>query len=182
MTLTTPNHAERWVDIKGYEGMYQVSDLGRVRSLRRDYRTEDKILKPRPDKKGYYRVALCKDSKCKDRKIHQLVLEAFVGPKPDGFVACHWNDQKNDNRLDNLRWGSESENMYDRVRNGRHYYARARSCRRGHLLDGRNLYQTYSGSSRCCKSCRYARHKVKKNPHLTIQEVADAKYKELMEI
>lgn len=176
------NQPENWADIKGYEGMYQVSDMGRVRSLQRDYRTEDKILKPRPDKKGYLRVALCKNSKCIDRKVHQLVLEAFVGPRPYGFVACHWNDQKDDNRLSNLRWGTESANMYDRVRNGIHVHAAKQNCKRGHRLSGANLYQQTPDGIRCCKSCRYARRRAKKEPHLTIQEIADTKYATLMEV
>lgn len=54
-----------------------------------------------------------------DRKLHILVLEAFVGPRPDGMVGRHKNDIKSDNRLDNLCWGTQSENAIDRVRHGR---------------------------------------------------------------
>lgn len=121
--------AEEWVDIPGYEGCYQVSSHGQVRSLPRPYRNSTKILKLRPNKKGYLRVALCKDGKCKDYKVHRLVLTSFVGPCPEGMIGLHWDDDRTNNHLNNLRWGTFSDNQNDAVRNGTHgMYRRRAKC------------------------------------------------------
>lgn len=169
---------EQWRPIPGWEGYYEVSDHGRVRSIKRAYRTQNKILRPRPNKNGYLRVALCRDSKSYERRVHQLVLETFVGKRPPGHVACHWDDDKSNNHIDNLRWGTHSDNMQDRVRNGKHPLAARVKCKRGHLLAGPNLYE--HGGMRCCKSCRYARRAQTRFPHHSVQHLSDLKYKELM--
>lgn len=88
MTLTTPNHAERWVDIKGYEGMYQVSDLGRVRSLRRDYRTEDKILKPRPDKRAITALRFARTQSVKTGRFINWYLKRLSARSPTGLLRA----------------------------------------------------------------------------------------------
>lgn len=110
---------EKWKPVLGYEGKYEVSNLGRVRSLTRFVRcchgayrtTPGRILKPGcMNRFGHVSVALGKgNSRC----VHTLVLEAFVGPRPDGFDACHKNGVGGDNRLVNLRWASRSDNNRD---------------------------------------------------------------------
>lgn len=117
---------ECWKDVKGHEGFYQVSNLGRIRSLdRRTYRggtrwtvLSGKTLSPRLDTKGYPRTYLYGDGKPRNRAIHHLVLEAFVGPMPAGHEVAHCNGVRNDNRLDNLRYATRSENHLDKRKHG----------------------------------------------------------------
>jgi hypothetical protein len=78
-------------------------------------------LKPRPNRTGYLRVVIFTDGNQTrlTRMIHHLVLEAFIGPCPDGMEGCHGNDVKSDNRFDNLRWDTKPNNWIDRKANGR---------------------------------------------------------------
>ena len=110
---------EIWKEIKGFEG-YEVSNLGRVKSLARtviysngrvqDYK--DKVLKNSLLSNGYFRVSLYKKSKMKARTIHQLVAETFLNHTPNGYklVVDHINNVKTDNRLENLQLITAREN------------------------------------------------------------------------
>lgn len=108
---------ERWIDIKGYEGLYQVSDNGRVRSLDRRVGVIDgsvrcfrgKILKPNIATNGYLYVNLYKDGSRKTTYIHSCVLKNF-NPCDDVLTVDHINEIKTDNRLCNLRWLSFHDN------------------------------------------------------------------------
>lgn len=107
----------------GWEGFYEVSNLGRVRSLPRQTSVGVRggaVLRP-IERAGYHRVRLRATAGGRSglRPVHTLVLEAFVGPRPPGAHACHRNDIPHDNRLQNLRWGSPRENYQDKVLNGR---------------------------------------------------------------
>lgn len=102
---------EIWKDVVGYEGLYEVSDMGRVRSLRRK---APKILKQWKGIDGYFNVGLYnKEKKQKKCFVHQLVAEAFV-PNPDNKSTIdHINMKKDDNRACNLRWATmEEQNEY----------------------------------------------------------------------
>lgn len=112
---------EVWRDIPNYEG-YQVSNLGRVKSLERidalGHRLKEKILKPGITRNGYYIVALSKNSIVKWYSVHRLVWLAFNGATPEGLQVNHINEIKTDNRLSNLNlmtpkencnWGSRNE-------------------------------------------------------------------------
>jgi len=124
---------ERWKPVVGYEGLYEVSDQGRVRSLDRWYDRPASRRKPKPWRRcypgqmisvapngaGYPRVNLHRNRKREEKLVHWLVLEAFVGPCPAGEEGLHGNDIKTDNRLSNLRWGTRSDNVKDAIRNGR---------------------------------------------------------------
>ena len=158
LTLISPT--EEWRDIPGWEDRYQVSNLGRVRSIRTlvDGTVTERILKQRPLPKGHLRVALCKDGVCSDYRVHNLVLLAFVGPRPDGCVGCHWDDDPTNNHLSNLRWGTHTENHLDRVRNGIHPGANKTECPYGHPYAGENLRIAPNGQ-RVCRSCAYGRHR-----------------------
>ena len=105
---------EIWKDIQNYEGSYQVSNYGRVKSLSRvdsrGNKRNEKILKGRKNRQGYYDVALCKNGKQKFCRINRLVAQAFI-PNPENkpFVD-HINAIKTDNRVENLRWCTYTEN------------------------------------------------------------------------
>lgn len=107
---------EEFRDISNYEGMYQVSNLGRVKSLTRKSFTgrqlTEKILKPRINKGGYLRVLLSKDNKSKSRTVHQLVAEAFLGHVPCGMnlIVNHINFIRHDNRAENLEIVTNRQN------------------------------------------------------------------------
>jgi len=118
---------EVWRSVPEYEGLYEVSDLGRVRSL--DRTRLDKhgraftlrgVLKKAPLRKGslYRMVVLSRDGKPKAKLVHRLVLSAFVGPCPDGMEGCHNNGDPGDNTLSNLRWDTRSANMQDKHKHG----------------------------------------------------------------
>lgn len=113
-----------WADVVGYEGLYEVSTSGEVRSLdrldSRGHQRRGKLLRAFPNWKGYLRLHLHKDGVRKEHRIHRLVLEAFVGPCPIGNEACHNNSNPADNRLENLRWDTGSANTMDSVRLGTH--------------------------------------------------------------
>lgn len=116
---------EIWKDCVGYEGLYQVSNLGRVRRLsgevQRKYKNRTEIfhinggiLKPRTAHNGQ-RIDFWKNGVRRAVKIHILVLEAFVGKRPIGHEACHFPDNSYaNNRLDNLRWDTKENNERDK--------------------------------------------------------------------
>lgn len=150
---------EEWRPVVGFEGRYSVSDRGRVRSesrrvpVRRDKSVTrfapGKVLKPVPDSHGHLRVYI----EGKTCAVHRLVCEAFHGPAPEGKPnVLHTNDVPYDNRAENLRWGSQADNIQDIVRNGNHYWANRTECIHGHPLTLDNVYINPRGG-RDCKTC-----------------------------
>lgn len=114
------NNIEIWKDVADYEGSYQVSNLGRVKSLSRDmwngrtwWKSKEKILKERwsKNKLGYPSVNLVKERKAKSVRIHNLVADAFV-PKIKGKrYVNHIDEDKSNNHADNLEWVTPKENL-----------------------------------------------------------------------
>lgn len=152
---------EQWRPVVGWEGLYEVSDRGRVRSLPRivyagpvvgQRQAVGGIRTLVQSKRGHLVVALCRDGNDHRRYVHHLVLEAFVGLRPPGTECCHRNDIKTDNRLENLRWDTSSANMQDRVRNGIHPMSRKTHCKNGHAFDEANTGINYRGA-RWCRQC-----------------------------
>lgn len=126
---------EIWKPIAGFEGWYEVSNLGNVRSLDRDLepsrtrfggtrvmRYKGRTLQFRPDHKGYLRVGIVRGAKRSgsDKYVAHLVLAAFVGQRPEGMEACHCDGNKLNNRLDNLRWDTPINNQFDKRLHGTH--------------------------------------------------------------
>ena len=111
---------EKWKDIEGYDGMYQVSDLGRVRSLKFG---NVRVLRPGKCTCGYLTVCLYKDGKRKWFTVHRLVAQAFI--ENDNIFNTevnHINEDKTDNRVDNLEWCNRQYNLsYNGLRYRRHY-------------------------------------------------------------
>ena len=109
---------ETWKPVVGWEGFYEVSDAGRVRRVVEipKYR-RGKILSPVIGPKGYLQVTLS-NGHLGNFKIHCLVLEAFVGPRPKGAVTRHLDGDPGNSRLANLTWGTRSENEQDKVLHG----------------------------------------------------------------
>lgn len=144
---------EVWRPVLGWEGRYEVSSQGRVRSL---VGRRPRVLRPRPTRQGYPMVALYRDNVRRDVGIHLLVAEAFHGPRPEGLCVCHANDVKHDNRPENLRFDTWSENQRDRVRNGTHELAARTHCKRGHKFTPENTrIQAAAGRLpyRACRTC-----------------------------
>ena len=106
---------EIWKDIKGFEGVYQASNLGRIKSLERinvlGRRVKEKILKPLITRKGYYLIGLYKNSIQKFYYVHRLVWIAFNGQIPEGYEINHLNEVKSNNRLENLNLVTHKENI-----------------------------------------------------------------------
>ena len=116
-----------WRDIQGYKNYYQVSDAGDVKSLARivegpvgPARIKEKILKAGSTQKGYKVVNLYQAGKRTTDYVHHLVLEAFIGPAPNGYEGCHEDGDPSNNRLDNLRWDTITNNRLDKRRHGTH--------------------------------------------------------------
>lgn len=101
---------EQWKVIKDYPN-YMVSNLGNVKSLNYNGTKKEKILKQRKHTNGYMRVQLCKNKVCKDKYIHRLVAQEFI-PTPENKPHIdHINTNRTDNRVENIRWVTRSENM-----------------------------------------------------------------------
>lgn len=102
---------EIWKDIKGYEGLYQVSSEGRVKSKARNGNWKEKILKPVKTKDNYFIVGLCKNGKSKNKRINRLVAEAFI-PNPENKPEVnHIDGNKHNNKISNLEWVTTKENI-----------------------------------------------------------------------
>lgn len=112
----------RWLPVFGYEGLYEVSEDGEVRSL--DCKAVDgrrivgRLLKLFPTARGYLRISLYKAGEKRSKSVHSMVLEAFVGPRPDGLIACHNDGNKLNNRYTNLRWDTPKANSLDLIKHG----------------------------------------------------------------
>lgn len=119
---------EIWKDIPGWEGLYQVSNLGRVKSLPKIRRNgtgliqlKERILRPGKCPTGHLNVNLHLPGKARSIQIHRLVLLAFVGPCPPGMECRHHPDpDPSNNRLDNLSWGTKKDQYKDRIVDGTH--------------------------------------------------------------
>lgn len=168
---------ERWKPVKGYEEFYQVSNLGRVRSLPRRlfnglgyFIKKGKVLKPYKDKDGYLVVGLRNSGHNKTAKIHRLVAEAFISNPHNLPQINHKNERRNDNRADNLEWctnqynlnyGNHNKKMSQtlrRIKGSKPVIQYSKSGvfqRKWHSLHQieRELGYQHGNISQCCKGC-----------------------------
>jgi len=151
---------ERWLPVVGWADYYQVSDMGRVRSLDRvaqrgsgNYSRPGRIMRLGKHKFGYKLVVLSGGGRRTTRVVHRVVLEAFIGRRPKGLVACHNNGNPADNRLENLRYDTQSSNLLDAVRQGTHPLASATHCKRGHEFTPENTIHK-NKRWRGCRECK----------------------------
>ena len=162
---------EEWRDVVGYEGFYAVSSRGRVKSLARvvsysswmhgpvDRNVPERILGSGMSA-GYRLFTLWKEGRRQAVRGHTLVAKAFLGPCPiAGMEVLHGNGDRADNRVENLRWGTRSENMQDAVRHGTHPRASIENCLNGHRLAMPNLKPPNARTKhyRTCLACSHAR-------------------------
>lgn len=175
--------SERWLPVPGYEGSYEVSDMGGIRSVDRYveggpagiYLLRGQVLKTQLSNRGRPTVQLFRNAKARLFTISSLVLTTFVGPRPDGMVGRHLNDVCTDNRLANLAYGTPSENMRDLVRNGRDPQRKRTHCPQGHPYDEANTYVSPSRpTARHCRACDRDRQPAKRARQKARRETTDA--------
>lgn len=134
---------EVWKDIPGYEGLYQVSDQGRVKSLGNDKSRREKILKPGKVGDGYLKVDLCKGGKRKNCLVSLLVWEVFNGPIPPGMQVNHNDEVKTNNKLENLSLMTPKENTNWGTRNRRAAKKQSKMVEQ-YTLDGTHICTWFS--------------------------------------
>ena len=118
---------EEWKDIPGYEGIYQASSFGRIKSLdrrsggMRNYKLRGRLLKTKPHDRTFV-VGLTKNNKQTVKSVGYWVLTAFIGLPPDGFTMCvHRDGDKLNNAIENLMWGDQSVSERLKIEQGRYY-------------------------------------------------------------
>jgi hypothetical protein len=117
---------EEWKAIPGWEGMYEASDLGRIRSHDRQCNTgregvalrRGRILVPVAKQQRYLAVTLADCERREQHLVHILILRTFRGEAPEGCIGCHEDDDKANNLLSNLYWGTYQSNAADKIKNG----------------------------------------------------------------
>lgn len=109
---------EVWKDVPGYEGLYQASNLGRIKSLNFNGTGKEKIMQPRTGNR-YYMIALWKDGKRKDLLLHRVIAKTFIENKENKPFINHKDENCFNNSVDNLMWCTHKENMNWGTRNKR---------------------------------------------------------------
>lgn len=126
--------SEVWKPVPGYEGVYEISSAGRVRRLAKEityvnrwgsettYTKSALEIKPWAQRSGHLNIDLYRGDGSHERfRLHRMVLSTFVGPCPEGMVACHEDGDPTNNALSNLRWDTPGNNFQDSVRHGTAY-------------------------------------------------------------
>lgn len=150
---------EEWRPVVGYEGMYEVSSMGNVRSLTRlvrhgryEQRVRGRMLRQSLiTGTGYPKVTLSKNGRITTKSVHRLVALAFVPGYKPGLEVCHFDGSRVNNVASNLRWDTASGNMLDVTRHGRNAMANKTHCPHGHEYSEANT-KLYDGR-RFCITC-----------------------------
>ena len=152
--------AEEWRSIPGFPH-YEVSNLGRVRSLDRPYHP-GRVLKQQcvnwTEERGYRQVVLRENYRTHTMKVHRLVAMAFLPNRSDYPQVRHLDGNPENNWVGNLAWGTNSDNTVDQVRHGTHHRARVTHCPNGHPYAGE--YLQIADGNRRCRTCRNQRRRI----------------------
>lgn len=152
---------ETWLPIVNWEGFYEVSDQGRVRSLDRivpharwgTSTVRGRILKPWFRTTGYLDVSLWRGDVGQKVGIHVLVATAFCVKEHEDQIVRHLDGCRTNNLPSNLRWGTQSENIYDAVAHNTHFNASKTHCKRGHEFTPENTKPRPNSRGRWCIAC-----------------------------
>lgn len=152
---------EIWLPVPGYEQIYSISSIGRIRSAKRNG-SRGGLLRGNIESHGYRRVLLCVGGTKKQAFIHQLVALAFFGPCPEGQEVRHLDDNKLNNTIANLAYGTKKENRKDSYENWAPHTIRKEFCKYGHEFTEENTYVYRWGNGdgrvrRQCRACNKAR-------------------------
>lgn len=170
----------RWLPIEGYEGLYEVSDSGAVRSLDRKTRNKrgifttyhSRTLKPVKTKVGYCTVDLCKNGAVKRFLVHRIVAKTFL-PAVDGKEHVnHLDGDRLNNNATNLEWCTPKENSAHAYRDGRFLQTH---CSRGHLFTADTI--AYSNKGRHCRLCSNYRQKIRNRLKKSLARSGEAQLK-----
>jgi hypothetical protein len=143
--------SEIWLPVVGWEGFYEVSDLGRVRRIFLPPFEGYRVL--RPSLCTYHpSVSLSRRSRVVRRTVHVLVAAAFLGPRPPGLEVCHNDGNKMNAAASNLRYDTHQANEHDKRIHGTHHNSRKTHCPYGHEYTPANTYINAKGS-RECRTC-----------------------------
>lgn len=188
---------ETWRPVVGFEGCYEVSDRGRVRSLDRAVMCKNgqyvrtlrgQLMKPHRGSStaDHLRVGLTRDRrKFSGLLVHVLVLEAYVGPRPPGMFGCHNDDDPFNNHLGNLRWDTPLSNVEDMNRLGNNGFMKRETCPRGHPLEMPNLMpRRWAIGHRICLACSRAfssrQAASRRSESIDFQAVSDTHFERIM--
>lgn len=150
---------EQWLPVVGYEGLYEVSNLGRIKSLKRQRpgkqggELKERIRKTHVGHKDYHMITLTKNSIKKTYRVHVLVANSFIGPRSPGEETRHLNGDKNNNTLTNLAYGLPEINCHEsKIRY-------PDKCHKGHdLTTENNIYRRKDQpGTRICRVCHNER-------------------------
>lgn len=144
--------AEEWRPVVGYEGRYEVSNTGLVRSL---LGRAPRILRPGLDSRGdgYQIVALHRNHRQTTCKVHVLVARAFIGERPNGHEIRHLDGRSQHNCSANIAYGTHSQNEQDKLRHGTDHWTRVTHCKYGHEFTPENTYTPVGTHRRFCRRC-----------------------------
>jgi hypothetical protein len=199
-TVSDLDMPERWLPIPGLEGRYEVSDLGRVRSLDQHFSSQagnsfvrrGRVLKANPaGNTGYLGVSLPEPaarSGWRLRSVHSLVALAFLGPRPEGKEVRHLDGVKTNCALSNLAYGTGIDNEADKRRYGTvHEKSQRTVCPLDHRLESPNLVLgALKRGHRNCMACARGRsnvsHAAKRGVALDLKAEADRHYRSIMEL
>jgi len=171
-----------WRDIPGYEGHYQASSEGQIKSLARSYTNRmgqiqpirERILRPGNGESYRYLSLVLRATDGKSRrtwKVHQLVARAFHGLPPfDGAEICHTDGDPLNNRAENLRWDTRSANGLDSVLHGSNIHAKKTHCAAGHPFSPDNT--TYHGPRGTRRKCVTCMRQYRRNYEIRVRGVA----------
>lgn len=162
--------SEEWRPVVGFEGLYEVSDQGRVRGVSRVvtrsdgrvFHLREEVKTPSISDNGRPYVGLWRNNEVTSVKVCVLVAAAFIGPRPAGLDVCHDNGDDEDNYATNLRYDTRSGNNRDKRRHGTDHNVNKERCPKRHLLDDPNLVPSMlKRGSRKCLACSRAQSGAK---------------------